>query len=226
MKILTWNCNLAFRKKYEHILEYDPDICVIEECENPELYPNEYGDFAQNYIWTGDNKNKGLGIFAKPDIKIEKQTWTLGDFLRYFIIARVNDSFDLVAVWTMDGYIPTFAALQEVNLDKFNNTLVLAGDFNSNKIFDGTYGGPRNNHSAIIKKLADFGLDSSYHHYFNEEQGQESRATYFQYRKADDKNKFHLDYIFCDQKRVNKFEIGDESWLEYSDHVPLYVDID
>ena len=34
MKIATWNCNMAFRKKAEFILVHRPDILIIPECEN------------------------------------------------------------------------------------------------------------------------------------------------------------------------------------------------
>ena len=39
MRIVTWNCNGAFRKKYSRLKIDDkyPDILVIQECENPEL---------------------------------------------------------------------------------------------------------------------------------------------------------------------------------------------
>ena len=35
MKIITWNCNGAFRKKYDFLNNFDWDIAVIQECENP-----------------------------------------------------------------------------------------------------------------------------------------------------------------------------------------------
>ena len=85
MKIVSWNCNGAFRKKYETLDKiYDADIYVIQECENPELSKDEgYIKFGKNGLWQG-YKNKGLGIFAKDNITLEPAKWsTYG--LQYFI---------------------------------------------------------------------------------------------------------------------------------------------
>ena len=63
MKIVTWNCNLNFAKKYQHIESMDADICIIQECErlNEDYFPNS------KFFWTGRIENKGLGILIKNE---------------------------------------------------------------------------------------------------------------------------------------------------------------
>jgi exonuclease III len=69
MKIVTWNCNGAFRKKFEHLSHINADIYVIQECEDPENCKDQsYKNWASNYLWIGNNKNSGLGVFAKDNI--------------------------------------------------------------------------------------------------------------------------------------------------------------
>ena len=49
MRIVTWNCNLSFAKKFEHLEYIDADILIIQECENLQenYFPNS------KYFWTG-----------------------------------------------------------------------------------------------------------------------------------------------------------------------------
>lgn len=77
MKILTWNCNGGLRKKFEHLADFNADICIIQECENPaETNHKKYNDWAENYLWIGDSKNNGVGIFATNGIKLKKLNWS------------------------------------------------------------------------------------------------------------------------------------------------------
>src|SRR6187402_3698374 len=64
MKIITWNCNMAFRKKASIILTHNPDILIIVECEHPDklLYPVDTPK-PTDYLWFGKNRHKGLAIF-------------------------------------------------------------------------------------------------------------------------------------------------------------------
>ena len=49
MKILTWNCNGAFRKKFQEIKNIDADIYVIQEAENPETISDLQKDY-HNFV--------------------------------------------------------------------------------------------------------------------------------------------------------------------------------
>ena len=55
---------MAFRKKNAEILKYRPDILIVEECENEKKLRFDYLTPKPNdFIWFGDNENKGIGIF-------------------------------------------------------------------------------------------------------------------------------------------------------------------
>ena len=72
MKIVSWNCTMALYNKCDDIQEFDADIYVIPECGNPaKSTSSKYKKFAKNYIWIGEDKNKGLGIFAKKGVELK-----------------------------------------------------------------------------------------------------------------------------------------------------------
>ena len=65
MKIITWNCNMAFRKKADFILAEQPDILIVPECENKErLNFGLYARQPNDIFWYGDLPTKGIGVFA------------------------------------------------------------------------------------------------------------------------------------------------------------------
>jgi len=35
MKVITWNCQMAFRKKFEQVVALKPDLRFIQEYEHP-----------------------------------------------------------------------------------------------------------------------------------------------------------------------------------------------
>ena len=72
MKIITWNCNGKFHESFKEIIKEDADIYVIQECGNPrESKWDDYREFASNHFWVGENKHKGLAIFARGDVVME-----------------------------------------------------------------------------------------------------------------------------------------------------------
>ena len=223
LKIVSWNCNGKFREKFNEIIQEDADIYVIQECEDPsQSNEEEYREFAgENYFWTGHLHYKGLGIFAKEDVKLEKLEDN-GEF-RHFIAVRVNDEFNLLAVWAMPKYVEMIHDYFNANAELFDENLVMCGDFNSSVVFN--YHHPKKkNHTVLNKLLESKGLKSAYHEFTGEIQGEESSKTYFQSRHLN--YTFHLDFVYAGENMVKEFDILDQwKWISLSDHLPIVFKI-
>lgn len=233
LKIVTWNCNGALRKKFNSLLDFQADIHIIQECENPQESNNkEYQNWAENYLWIGDTKNKGLGVFAKKEIKLEKHYW-LTEFknqtVKHFLPCRVNNDFDLLSVWTHKNNSPNFGYIGQlwkylqINKDRLKGAII-AGDFNSNTIWD--QWDRWWNHSDVVNELKEFGIESLYHKTTGEIHGKESIPTLYFQKKLE--RQYHIDYIFAPNviaERVCIFDIGNpDKWLKLSDHMPIFCE--
>ena len=274
MKIVNWNCNGKFRKKFNWITNekfkdtyVDADIFVIQECEDPEKevgekvkkrtkenfkkYKKWAGKKEENYFWIGnEDKNKGLGIFAKGKVKLEK----IGEWdkdIKYFLAVRVNDSFNLLGVWAMEPYVKMIHDFLDAygdNEELFDKDLIICGDFNSNPKWDKDHkyeDGREKNHTALNKKLKDKGLCSVYHCVTGEKPKKETKVetknTFFSSRYLNTPD--HLDYFYANKKcvkntkwrgdkkkanknKTNEFEILEKwQWISMSDHLPLVLNI-
>ncbi len=225
MKIISWNAQGKFREKFPEIRKLSGDVYIIQECENPLHCRNrEYRDFAAGGLWWGDNKNKGLGIFVAPHVSIVDNEWE-PFCLRQFACVRVNERFDLLAVWTKFRYIEEYYIYHHLHAAKYHPQMIVMGDFNSNKQWDGKPGRGQRNHSSVVRMLADVGLCSAYHHQQKEEQGKESTPTFFMHRHAD--KPYHIDYAFVAPERIRNCYIDTSAnWLTFSDHRPLVLEIE
>lgn len=248
MKIVSWNCSGGLRKKLKELDGLNADLLMIHECENPEHYQRLFEGFADDYIWVGDNKNKGVAIFARNGTKISKlkwegsfsiqglnrahhtQTWSTSD-LKYLVPIRVNDQYTIVAVWTKGDRDLTFSYIGQLwkFIQLHDNELslpgtMLIGDLNSNTRWDKD--DRWWSHSGVVSELEQLNLHSLYHHITGEAQGHETIPTYFMYRRAD--KPYHIDYAFVSGDMIEhcNIEIGNrQDWLHCSDHVPLVVTI-
>lgn len=221
MKIISWNCNGKFREKFNEIAKLNADIYVIEECEDPSHVQSQaYATFAENSVWIGEKPAKGLGIFAKENVNLQKLLWP-NYCLRNFLPVRVNDSFNLLGVWACRPYIEEYCVYQAIHKTKFDDAMLIIGDFNSNAIWDGKHG--KRNHSFVVNELKQMGLVSAYHHLSGEMHGHETKSTFYLYRHKD-KN-YHIDYAFINQKYLKSFSIlSDDTWLTFSDHLPILLE--
>jgi endonuclease/exonuclease/phosphatase family metal-dependent hydrolase len=235
MKLVTWNCQGAYRKKAEPIATYRPDIAVIQECEALDRLA-----FAGNSMrsttqaWFGNSNHKGVGVFSYTDLNFELYE-AYDPTLRYCIPLRVTGRlrFNLLAIWAMNhperkrSYIAqVYQALETYQAFIRQADTLLAGDFNSNKRWDST---PKlGNHTQVVESLAGEKIVSVYHHYFGEAQGQESRPTLFMQRKQ--KSVYHVDYCFAPEQwasRLSSVVVGSyETWRQWSDHCPLFVEFE
>lgn len=221
---------MAFRKKLDVLSQFQADILVISECEKPE---DNFWD-TNKLVWIGDNVRKGLCVFVKGETTIE----LLSEFnkdLKYILPVKiVIDSTEIIllGIWANNKedkegrYIEqVYKAINYYQSIIANENVILVGDFNSNKIWDKLH--KKGNHSDVVKSLETFGIKSAYHKFNNEEFGNETQPSLFMYRKQD--KPYHIDYCFLSNSLMNGleiFKIGSfNDWSEYSDHVPLIVDI-
>ena len=217
-------------------MRYKPDLLIISECENIEKISEECPFLKPSFVyWYGSNKHKGIGIFSFAKYKVELRTEFNPDF-RYIIPLRVlaeNKEINLFAIWAMDNkenhaarYIGQIWHALNSYQDFLNGSTILAGDFNSNKIWDRK--GRVGNHSDVVQNLANKDIHSAYHKHFSMEHGAEVQSTFYLYRMKS--KQYHLDYCFLSSDLIanlKSIEIGSfKKWISFSDHMPLIVDID
>ncbi|PWU01315.1 MAG: exonuclease [Bacteroidetes bacterium] len=236
MRIITWNCNMAFRKKALSILDYNPDIVVVPECEHPDkLIFEEKVPRPNDCVWFGKNQNKGLAILSYSDFKFKVMRGH-DENLRMIVPLTVkNDQlqFNLLAIWAnnpgdKDGQYITqvWKAIHKYNRLLSRPQTILIGDFNSNKIWDR----PRRvgNHTHVVDHLMKKKIQSLYHLHFNQNQGEEMHPTFYLYKQKE--KPYHLDYCFASSDLANRLsgiEVGTyDQWIKYSDHVPMIFTFD
>lgn len=233
MRIITWNCNMAFRKKAEYILGYLPDIIVVPECEHPDkIILKESLPSPNDTFWFGKNQNKGLAVFSFGDYKIRPLSHNSSfKFILPLNIFNNKISLTVFAIWAQKPEYHDCYTEQVWNAVHFYNELlaeenvILIGDFNSNSIWDK----PKRlfNHTNLVDLLIAKGIFSAYQHFHNQKHGGERDSTLFMHRKND--RPYHIDYCFASKNLIDKMtnvEIGPyENWTTYSDHNPLIVDL-
>src|SRR5689334_4456661 len=117
MKIVTWNCNMAFRNKAEFILKHKPDILVVPECEHPDkLIFRKKSHQYQDVLWFGTNQNKGLGIFSYGEFKFKLDDNYNPDFKLVIPISLQNKKkqLKLFAIWANNPNDPDGAYVTQV----------------------------------------------------------------------------------------------------------------
>jgi exodeoxyribonuclease-3 len=243
MRIVAWNCNMALERKLEALLALDPDIAVISECAEPERLRlrSKTGWLEAEPVWIGRNPHKGLAVFTFHGFEA-RLAGTYHPSLRYIAPVHVSGPTrcNLLAVWAQNA---SAGAIRKHQLGPLRRALarykdflneapaVIAGDFNSNTIWDKP--GWRINHSSKVRILEQsFGLVSAYHAVRGERHGQEREPTLYWRDRTKDGPTYHIDYVFLPSfwiEKVRDLSIGGfEAWCGagLSDHVPVVVDVE
>ncbi|MEN9874494.1 MAG: hypothetical protein RL186_1391 [Pseudomonadota bacterium] len=130
MRILTWNCNGAFRRKVNLLEPFGADIIVVQECEEPSQGYAEYHRWAGQHIWAGSNLQKGLAVFVREGHTVTPLAWPdAGTSL--FLPVTVNECLQVLGVWTQvaprtqDSYTGQFWHYFQRNRAKVSHNMII-----------------------------------------------------------------------------------------------------
>ena len=233
MNILTWNCNMAFRKKFQEVISEEIDLVVIQECENQHKLVASFKDLKYNeIIWYGKNPNKGIAIisFNEAKIKLRKEFNEDFEYILPIELTLRRKKINLFAIWAMPfknspaksyvGQIWRAVNYYEKLLEKNS---ILIGDFNSNSIWDNKR--KVGNHSSLVELLNNYGIVSLHHHLKKEQHGSETEPTLYLLKQ--ERKPFHIDYCFVPKKFISNktnIQIGKyKDWITKSDHMPIWI---
>lgn len=226
---------MAFRRKNVRVLKYKPDIMIIPECENEnKLKFDDLIPRPNDFIWYGENDNKGIGIFSYSGYKfnlLERHNPKYRFILPIEITGK--NTFYIIAVWAMNErknnyeqrYIGQVWSGLNYYIDLLEKDILIVGDFNWNKIWDNEKW-LTGNLSQIVEFLSNYNISSVYHTINNESFGKETQPTFYLQRKIE--KPYHIDYCFIKNRMIRSgidINIGEyDSWINFSDHMPVVID--
>jgi exonuclease III len=226
MRLVTWNCNLSLGRKLDLLLQLEPDVAVIQECEEALVVPTGYG-----FRWRGNNPKKGLGVIVKRQAVVVSPL--LQDEWTYFLPLTFPESgIRLLATWAYNHRATRFGpdrigypleVLASMSEWLGEDRALVVGDFNNSVVWDKP-NGPRN-FGVVEAKLCDLGFRSAYHSHTSEALGSETRSTYFHTKNL--AKPFHIDYCFVHSSlNIESVTVPDfAQWRAVSDHVPIIVEL-
>ena len=120
MRLITWNCKGAYRRKHGFISALNPDLVIVPECERMSGIDQELGaPVLRSFLWFGSEPKKGLGVLSYGDYTVEVHPAYVE---RHKWIVPLNvtgaTSFLLFAVWSIP--VPSTGSYVQPVLDAFD----------------------------------------------------------------------------------------------------------
>lgn len=223
MRIISWNCNGALRRKIDLVRCFQPDLLIVQEASERDVSSID----APFTHWIG-RKHRGLAVIGLRDASYRIDPIFDPD-LPWFTPLHVDEN-RVLAVWAsvLTSRL-RYVRLLHHALDRFEGFLgsprgMVVGDLNSSTVFDRKHGDV--NHTSLVDRLSSMGYTSLWHHLRREGHGTESRPTFYLYRRPE--RTWHLDYAFVTPALMQgaTLELGSpDEWLDHSDHLPLFLDL-
>ena len=189
LRIVTWNCNMALRLKFDRLRSLRPDVAVVQECADPDAVGKGWRPDCTSYDWIGFNPDKGLGIFTFGDLALTRHSNYAETYTLYLPVTVSGwCHFNLLGMWAADPRrIPAgttndpFPALQHYHDFLAAEPSVVAGDFNRlPQQMSVQRNGPG---SSVVDLLADAGLTNADFAMNDASRQPALRRTHFHQRK-------------------------------------------
>ena len=219
MRVTNWNCLCGdVSDRLSDLKPLCSDLITLQECRRP-------ASDSASVIWRGDISYQGVAVVST------EAAWRL-EFVEIpelhptVVPVRVQapQPFVFVGVWAHPPFNKVAWEAMRACVAAANGLpVVAAGDFNSSPSVKGQ---ERTSPQFLQRMRDELGLVSAYHHFFGESYGEETRASYYHWKK--EANPFHIDYCFVPDAwvdRLTSVEVGSFAAWPQSDHRPLTVDI-
>ncbi len=223
MRIVSWNCNGAFARKLPALEGFNADLLVVQEASERDILALD----SPATHWVGKG-HRGLAVIGQNGVTFRVDpSWDPS--LPWFTPVHVGD-LRILAVWA--SVLTTsrrYVRLIHEALDVYEGFLdhphaMIIGDLNSNTVFDVKHRG--RSHTDLVNRLSTMGFTSVWHHQRLEAHGEESRPTFYMYRRPE--RTWHLDYAFVSEPLLPGASLSlgaPDAWLSLSDHLPLILDL-
>ena len=232
MRLVEWNCRMAFHKKLWLLEELNADIAVVPECSENAIATS---DESLSFLWKGHNPKKGLGIIAFNEWQLQQRDdlESLPWVIPFKAWHPEGLEFNALAVWSVENkdvsdlsYAKQITHLINTYSDEIKSeNLSIIGDFNTS--IQGPSKGPHRENLTLLDSL---NLFSAYHTLNGLNHGEEKEMTLKWIGPGKKEYLYHCDFIFLPQQFLNGaksfiYELWTGEHTKLSDHQPVVVDI-